>query len=660
MNKTLYIILLLIIGPLAYSQKSVGDNLGNHTAILPLNMNGNYITNLLADPAGWTDATHPLNSLLILSGISIFQIPISTFQTRYLTNFVDLTSNQYNISGGKYFTQDIIVANASGGLTIGKGKGSILSNTAIGTYSLSNNSTGNNNTVVGYVAGAANTEGHDNTLLGYYAGNAITTGIVNTIVGSNSGKKIIDGNSNTLMGENLGTSITSGSFNSFLGTELGNSIIDGSYNTIIGYSSGVGITSGNYNNIIGNNSGTGITTLSSNTIVGNSSGTSITIGSNNTILGNLITGSGLTNNIVLADGKGNIGLQVKVNTNSTALGNGAITNTSNQMMFGNIAVTNNIFQGNLSVPTLTGTALLTSISTDNIVTIDATGNLHKSTTQLSAMYLPLSAGPSYPLTGSLNGTSAKFSSDITVNGVTVGIGAGTSQYNTSIGYTALSANTVGASNIAIGYESLLHNTTGNMNTAVGYGSLRNNVSGINNTTLGNASLFSNTTGYQNTAIGNVSLNANTTGHNNVSLGESSSKSNSTGTENISIGSYAFSANTTGINNVVIGSAALKDNVTGSGNIIIGYQAGSTELGSNKLYISNSNTTTPLIGGDFAAGTVTINGILSSTQYKLSALNTDPVNSNDPGTIGEIRVTPTYIYVCIAANKWARAKLDAAW
>ena len=48
-------------------------------------------------------------------------------------------------------------------------------------------------------------------------------------------------------------------------------------------------------------------------------------------------------------------------------------------------------------------------------------------------------------------------------------------------------------------------------------------------------------------------------------------------------------------------------LTGSGNVMIGYKAGYYEIGSNKLYIDNSNTTTPLIYGDFANDSVKING-----------------------------------------------------
>jgi len=47
----------------------------------------------------------------------------------------------------------------------------------------------------------------------------------------------------------------------------------------------------------------------------------------------------------------------------------------------------------------------------------------------------------------------------------------------------------------------------------------------------------------------------------------------------------------------------------SGNVLIGYQAGYSETGSNKLYIDNSNTASPLIGGDFSTNEVAVNGKL---------------------------------------------------
>jgi len=45
------------------------------------------------------------------------------------------------------------------------------------------------------------------------------------------------------------------------------------------------------------------------------------------------------------------------------------------------------------------------------------------------------------------------------------------------------------------------------------------------------------------------------------------------------------------------------------NLFLGYQAGFNETGSNKLYIANSDTGTPLIWGDFSTAIVGINGTL---------------------------------------------------
>jgi len=45
----------------------------------------------------------------------------------------------------------------------------------------------------------------------------------------------------------------------------------------------------------------------------------------------------------------------------------------------------------------------------------------------------------------------------------------------------------------------------------------------------------------------------------------------------------------------------------TGNIFLGYQAGYSEHGSNKLYIENSAGSSPLIGGDFSANEIYLNG-----------------------------------------------------
>jgi hypothetical protein len=82
-----------------------------------------------------------------------------------------------------------------------------------------------------------------------------------------------------------------------------------------------------------------------------------------------------------------------------------------------------------------------------------------------------------------------------------------------------------------------------------------------------------------------------------------------GNYNVSIGSEAGNA---GEGNVAIGSNAGKA-ATGSRNVLIGYQAGEAAgTNSDRLYIANSNTNTPLIGGDFASEEVTVHGSLAVT------------------------------------------------
>lgn len=248
-------------------------------------------------------------------------------------------------------------------------------------------------------------------------------------------------------------------------------------------------------------------------------------------------------------------------------------------------------------------------------------------------YLKLTGGT---LTGALNGTSASFSSDITVNTLTVGLGNGAVSKNTVLGYQGLLANTTGNFNIAIGYQSLLANTSANSNVAIGY-----------------KSLTANTTGGANTAVGTSSLQTVTTSSYNTALGYGAGKTNSTGTQNsyvgyeagyYDVGNYntyigtAAGGNSTGSNNTYLGVDAGENSSTGSNNVFLGYYAGLNETGSNKLYIANSSTTTPLIKGDFSAETLQIYGILGSWTPAGSA-GTDSVVVKHGGQY--YAISPTY-------------------
>ena len=113
------------------------------------------------------------------------------------------------------------------------------------------------------------------------------------------------------------------------------------------------------------------------------------------------------------------------------------------------------------------------------------------------------------------------------------------------------------------------------NTALGNNALEDVASGAMNTVVGNYSASNLVSGSSNTAIGFASLKGTTEGEGNTAIGHSAGRSN--------IGSY---------------------------NVFLGSWAGGSDFFqnvSNKLIIANSNTTTPLIYGDFLDSTITING-----------------------------------------------------
>lgn len=153
--------------------------------------------------------------------------------------------------------------------------------------------------------------------------------------------------------------------------------------------------------------------------------------------------------------------------------------------------------------------------------------------------------------------------------------------NTSLGYLSQLSNTSGTNNTSFGFNTLYTNTTGSHNTAVGY------------------SVLQNSNGNYNMGLGSNALLNNTSGSFNMALGAHALILNNTGAQNSAIGTNALQSNTTGSNNIGIGYNAGYNNQTGDANIFIGANAGFNETGNAKLYISNSNTSTPLVYGDFS-------------------------------------------------------------
>jgi hypothetical protein len=210
----------------------------------------------------------------------------------------------------------------------------------------------------------------------------------------------------------------------------------------------------------------------------------------------------------------------------------------------------------------------------------------------------------------------------------------TGYQNTAVGMQTLNSNTSGFENTAVGYGALWSNNANSRSTAIGFAAMYNanntassyptfntaigvealkgsssisNNTGKWNTALGDKALMSNSSGNGNVAAGHASLQNNTTGSSNAVYGANTLQANINGSENSALGSWALISNISGNTNTAVGYSALYTNTTGNSNVAIGYKAGYNETGSNKLYIDNSETSTPLIWGDFNTNILNVNG-----------------------------------------------------
>lgn len=157
-------------------------------------------------------------------------------------------------------------------------------NTAVGAYALfyTTGSTGFRNNAFGAYALAFNTTGEVNSAFGSYALYANVIGSYNAGMGDFSLRFLSTGSSNSALGQAAGVNLRSGEGNVFVGRGAAPSLLSGSNNTILGAITPnadintpiFGLATGSYNTIIGSN----IKYLSSI----------------------------LNNNIILADGEGNI------------------------------------------------------------------------------------------------------------------------------------------------------------------------------------------------------------------------------------------------------------------------------------------------------------------------------------------------------------------
>jgi hypothetical protein len=214
---------------------------------------------------------------------------------------------------------DVLINN----LTVGRGGGSIGTNTSVGAGSLNANTSGNFNSSFGYAALGTNTTGVRNDAFGYNALGGNINGGFNVSIGMASLQVNSSGSSNvalgysalqanttasqsTAIGYQAGYTNTTGDGNTFLGYQAGYTS-NGGLNVCVGLSSGYALTSGTGNNFFGGN----------NAAAAGGSGGAITTGSYNSILGSYNGNQDsldirtASNYVVLSDGAGNRQITMK-------------------------------------------------------------------------------------------------------------------------------------------------------------------------------------------------------------------------------------------------------------------------------------------------------------------------------------------------------------
>ena len=183
----------------------------------------------------------------------------------------------------------------------------------------------------------------------------------------------------------------------------------------------------------------------------------------------------------------------------------------------------------------------------------------------------------------------------TLQGLTVGKGAGAVATNTAVGASALAANTSGSNNVAVGYRALSSMTTGNTCVAIGQDALKVSVAGTENTAVGFQSMLSTLTASANSALGLNSLSNNTTGNNNTAIGYAALTANTTASNNTAVGYQAGYANTTGASNAFLG--------RGAGYSLTGAYSNNTAVGDAALFYTTGGADNTAIG-QYALGGAT--------------------------------------------------------
>ena len=421
------------------------------------------------------------------------------------------------------------------------------------------------------------------------------------IIGSTTagGGNTAQADSNVIIGHAAMASYTYSNGNSYRNVAVGRSALNsgtGAYNVAVGRDAMSGSqtrsnTIGIGNAAFQNGGGT------SGVAIGGAAGRYAT-GNYNVLLGNS-SGTGVSGTSTFA--------------NTVAVGYQALTALTTGA--GNTAV------GYQASDAMTVSAYTTALGYEALSSVNATDTAADGSTAVG--YQALSS-----LTGATGNTAVGYKAGVSVTGV----------YNTILGHNVGQNFTTGTKTVIIGSNSTGNGLVGGThNTVIGYNAKNggsNSIEGL--TAVGSGA--GNTGSTQSTHIGyqagvnnggtfTTNLGAYAGGYggknNSVAIG-AGANSNGGGNFSVAIGRNAIA----GTDTVTVGYDA-GSNSTDS--VFIGYQAGNQETNNNRLYIENSNSTTPLIYGEFDNDIVRVNGTLqvndpSSTGYAFPTAT---------GTLGQV-------------------------
>ena len=452
------------------------------------------------------------------------------------------------------------------------------SNIAIGVKTMRNTHNGDFNIAIGNAAMFDNTSGAKNVALGHQALVSNTTGELNIAIGANALSESLSRNNNIAIGD-------SALFNNGLGAS-NSPIKDGANNIAIGIRSGINNKLGYGNVLLGNETySEGSNSSFNNTIIGHSAGKNTGDGEN------VMIGAYAGQNF--NGGQGNVFVGNSAGRNNLTHQNTFLGSGTGK----NVEGAGNVFIGYQTGENLIG---------DNQLAIDN-----------SSTNSPLIYGDFIIDMVQINGTlNINDEYDLPIidgnaNEYLRTNGAGNTSWS-SIDKTKIK-DLDGDTNIEVektADDDIIRFRAGGQNILT---MSRNGQDGYLVEPSANNTLYGNQAGVN-------FFNSQFGGLGNTAIGVRAGEQNEDGNDNVYLGEDAGQMGEDVAKNTFIGTRSGQNNY-GSNNIFIGHEAGKDENGANKLIIDNTNTSTPLIKGDFNSNVLTINGSLEiGSEYVLPLLD----------------------------------------